>query len=184
MKRLFAILILSISLIGIGNAQNSWDKSTALWVSDSLWNDIYVPDTLFAISGTDTLGTLIDTSVAQTSVEIPLDYQYEWLNLTCIDSGATYDDSIMVEYPIYKFAKSSTNPRQPLAVTDTVWQPVQFIRDSSWTNISGALLVDDNSTKSYQIFVANYPSIRVRMINATLVENRIFWFMAQANRKR
>lgn len=181
MRKLLVALIL---LVGISHAQNSWDKSTALWVSDSLWNGIYVPDTVFAISGTDTLGSMIDTSVAQTSVEIPLDYQYEWLNLTCIDSGATYDDSIMVEYPIYKFAKSITNPRQPLAVTDTIWHPVHFIRDSSWTNISGALLVDDNSTKSFQIFVANYPSIRVRMLNATLVDNRIFWFMAQANRKR
>jgi len=177
MRKLLVALIL---LVGISHAQNSWDKSTALWVSDSLWNGIYVPDTVFAISGTDTLGSMIDTSLAQTVVEIPLDYQYEWLNLTCIDSGTTYDDSIMVEYPIYKFSKASGK----LAVTDTVWQPVQFIRDSSWTNISGALLVDDNSIKSYQIFVANYPSIRVRMVNATLVDNRIFWLMAQANRKR
>jgi hypothetical protein len=122
---------------------------------------------------------MIDTSLAQTSVEIPLDYQYEWLNLTLIDTGTTYDDSIKVEYPIYTFKKVSGK----LAITDTVWQPVQFIRDSSWTNISG-VLVDDNSVKSYRIFVADYPSIRVSMVNATLVNNRIFWLMAQANRKR
>lgn len=160
MKRLLIAIAL---LTGLVNAQNYLDKGNAFILYDSLWNDIYVPDTV----------------AAQTFVEIPLNYQYEWLNLTAIDSGTTYDDSIMVEYPIYKVRLTSGK----MAVRDTVWQPVQFIRDSSWTNISGGLLVDDNSTKSYQIFVANYPSIRIRMINATLVENRVFWFIAQANRK-
>jgi len=156
------------------------DRGNSFILYDSLSNAIYVPDTVFAISGTDTLGSMIDTSAAKTTVEIPLNFDFEWLNLTAIDSGTTYDDSIKVEYPIYTVAITSGK----MAVTDTIWQPVQFIRDSSWTNISGGLLVDDNSTKSFQIFVANYPSIRVNMVNTVAVENRVWRFIAQANRKR
>ena len=180
MRKLFAVLLFTIALVGIGNAQNSMNIGSTFVVYDSLWNDIYVPDTVFAISGTDTLGSMIDTSEAQTVVIIPLGGEYDWLTLTAIDTGTTYDDSIMVEYSNYKVALTSGK----MAVIDTVWQPVQFIRDSSWTNISGALLVDDNSTKSFQIFVGDYESIRVRMINATAVENRVWRFIAQANRKK
>lgn len=174
------LLIALMLLTGVSFAQNYLERANGFVVYDSLWNGIYVPDTVFAISGTDTLGSMIDTSAAQTTVEIPLDYNFEWLNLTAIDSGTTYDDSIKVEYPIYTVKLVLGK----MAVTDTIWQPVQFIRDSSWTNISGALLVDDNSTKSFQIYVGDYPSIRVRMVNATLVDNRVWRFLAQASRKK
>lgn len=173
------LLIAIVLLTGLVNAQNSLNLGSTLVVYDSLWNDIYVPDTVFAISGTDTLGSMIDTSAAQTVVEIQLGGEYEWLTLTAIDTGTTYDDSIMVEYPNYQVALTLGK----VVVTDTVWQPVQFIRDSSWTNISGALIVDDSSVRSFQIFVGNYQSIRVRMLNATLVENRVWRFIAQATRK-
>ena len=69
------LLIAIVLLTGLVNAQNYLERGNAFVLYDSLWNSIYVPDTVFAISGTDTLGSLIDTSAAQTVVEIPLKIQ-------------------------------------------------------------------------------------------------------------
>lgn len=162
MKRLFLILML---FSGLCSAQNFFERGQGMWISDSLWNDIYV-------SGTD-------TTAAQSSVEISLNFDYDWAVITAIDSGTTYTDSCIVEYGSPTFARNSSGKIVP---TDTTWQTVQFMRDSSWTNTN--LIPDNASVKSYRMFVGDYEVIRMRMTNAVAVENRIWKFQLQASRKR
>jgi len=176
MKKLILFLMI---LSGISLAQtNFFDRGSGFWMVDSLWNSKYIPDTVFAISGSDTLGSLIDTLSAQTTVEIPLNYNYDWLSITAIDTGTTYTDSCIVEYGVPSFSRIAGK----LTPTDTIWQRVQFMRDSSWTNTN--LIPDNASVRSYQIYVGDYEVIRVRMTNAVLVNNRIWKFYAQASKKK
>jgi hypothetical protein len=126
---------------------------------------IFVNDSLHN-SWIDTVGT-DDTTAAVTSKELTLKYQYDFLTISLKDTGATYDDSIMVEF---------TDPDQ------TAWYPVSYIKDSTMTNVTQPL-VDDNSQHSFLVYVAPYYKIRIRMINTVAVENRVFYFTLQAARK-
>ena len=163
MKKLLAILILSISLIGIGNAQDTFQINTSLFWADSLWDGIHI----------DTVG-VDDTTAANTTSELRLNYQYDWMNIVAVDTGVTYDDSVLVEYAVYPLASN--------AVSDTIWTIVQFMRDSSWTNVN--MMLNDNAITSYKVFVGDYDLIRVRIVNVNAVENRIFKFYATLSRKR
>ena len=179
MKKLIAILILFISFISI--AQDKLDTNTGLSWADSLWG---VSDTLFVVDSvfrtTDTV-VVRDTVVGHNTSYLNLNKNFDWMNITAIDTGATYDDSCVVEYGVYIVEPNSSSPSS-ITITDTIWQRVQFMRDSSWTNTN--LIVDDASVKSYQVFVGDYDLIRVRMTNVQAVNNRIFKFYATLSRKR
>lgn len=177
MKSLIVALIflgmgyaLAIDTTGVSRApiqSQPVDRGQGLSWVDSLWNGVYVLPVDSQFRSADTL-VVLDTLTAQASATLNLNFDYDWMNITVQDSGDTYDDSCIVEY---KNAGSD-------------WQPVQFMRDSSWTNVNGRFLIDDSSVKSYSIFVGLYEQIRVRMLNATLVDNRVFRFWAQASRKK
>jgi hypothetical protein len=83
------------------------------------------------------------------------------------DTGATYDDSIMVEF---------SDP------AETAWYPVQYIKDSTFTNIA-LPLVDDASQRAFMVYVSPYYKIRIRMTNVQAIDNRVFYFTIQAARK-
>jgi hypothetical protein len=125
---------------------------------------IFVNDSLHN-TWIDTVG-VDDTTAAVTSKELTLKYQYDFITVTLTDTGATYDDSIMVEF---------TNPDQ------TAWYPVT-IKDSTGA-VKIQPLVDDASQHSYLFDAGTYYKIRVRLINATAVTNRVFYFTLQASRK-
>lgn len=126
---------------------------------------IFVNDSLHNI-WIDTAG-VDDTTAAVTSKELTLKYQYDFLTISLRDTGTTYDDSIMVEF---------TNPDQ------TAWYPVQFIRDSTYSNVTQPL-VDDDSQHSYLVYAGSYYKIRIRLINTVAVNNRVFYFTLQAAKK-
>ena len=163
MKKLLSIIILSISLIGIGNAQDTFQINTSLFWADSLWDGILI----------DTVG-VDDTTTANLTSELRLNGQYDWMNIVAVDTGATYDDSVLVEYAVYPLASN--------AVSDTVWTVVQFMRDSSWTNVN--MMLNDDAITSYKVFVGDYDFIRVRMVNVDAVQDRVFKFYAILSRKR
>lgn len=126
---------------------------------------IFVNDSLHT-QWIDTVG-VDDTTAAVTSKELTLKYQYEFLTISLKDTGTTYDDSIKVEF---------TNP------DETAWYPVQFIKDSTFSNVTQPL-VDDNSQHSYMVYVGAYYKIRIRMTNVAAVNNRVHYFTLQAAKK-
>lgn len=142
-------------------------RGQGLFWSDSLWNGKYVLPVDSQFYAADTI-VVLDTLTAQASATLNVNFDYDWLTITAQDSGTTYDDSCIVEFK----------------TPNGTWQPVQFMRDSSWTNTNGRFIVDDASVKSYKIFIGDYEVIRVRMLNAELVENRVWRFWAQASHKR
>jgi len=157
MKQLLTALIF-ILFIGVNFAQTKAITTGTYW-ADSLYQDYPA-----VTDSTDSLAVL------------RLNFLYDWMNITVVDTGTTYDDSCMVEYGVYALTGQ--------IVTDTIWQPVQFMRDSSWTNINGGrFLVDDASTHSYKINIGDYDIIRVRMLNAEIVAGRVWWFYATLSKK-
>lgn len=153
MKKLILSLLL---LVGISTAQIKLEKGGNLFWADSL-------------------------SSTRTTSELEVNGQFDYMNITAIDTGTTYTDSCVVEYAVYRLNQSSTVPPK-VAVYDTIWQKVQFMRDSSWTNTN--LIPDNASVKSYQVFIGDYDLIRVRMTNVQVVSNRVFKFYAILSRKR
>jgi len=170
MKTLLTLLIAGLFITV--QAQVYFDRSNGFFVADSLYQDY--PD-LTAESPID--------STNQSDI-IVLNFYYDWLNITAIDTGTVYDDSCVVEYPLYDYERDITKPRLTYKVTDTTWQKVQFMRDSSWTNVNGSFIVDDNSTKSYTIFVGDYESIRIRMTNEEIVAGRVWKYKLSASMKK
>ena len=179
MKALTVILFLILA--GIGFAQDSsyqtrnalikYTGTGALW-SDSLYNVLYVT--------TDTTYVGITVSEIDTLWEKPTsmfatNFLYDWMVITVQDTGTTYDDSLDLEYAVYTLNGG--------IITDTVWQKVQFMRDSSWTNVNGTFIVDDASVKSYTVFIGSYDLIRVSMTNVEAVTNRIARFWATLSKK-
>jgi len=158
------LILIALFAINIYSQETVTANSTLSW-TDSLWTGVWI----------DTVG-VDDTTAAQATSELRLNGQYDWMTITAVDTGTTYDDSCSIEAGIYVVAN--------YAITDTVWQKVQFMRDSSWTNTNGSFLVDDNSVKSYTVFVGNYDLIRVKMNNVELIDNRVFWFYALLSRKK
>jgi len=159
---LIAILLLTSSLF----AQKYYDVGSGFFINDSLYQDY--------ASVTDSTDS-IDV--------INLGFGFEWLTITAIDTGATYTDSIVVEYSMPGFAQSLTSRNLTYNQVDstTIWQKVQFMRDSSWTNTN--LIPDNNSTKSYQVFVGSYNKIRLRMTNEAIVEGRVWRYRVSAVKK-
>jgi hypothetical protein len=167
---LIAILLLTSSLF----AQKYYEVGSGFFINDSLYQDY--PD-LTAESPIDSTNTY-DI--------INLGFGFEWLTITAIDTGTTYTDSIVVEYSMPGFAQSLTSRNLTYNQVDstTIWQPVQFMRDSSWTAIvGGAIPIDNNSIHSYRVFVGSYDKIRVRMTNAALVAGRVWKYRISAVKK-
>jgi hypothetical protein len=155
-------LLLFIALLAINiQAQTEvWSDGVRAFWSDSLYQDY-----TGVVDSTDSIATF------------KLAFKYEWMNLTVQDSGTVYDDTCVVEYPVFTLHNK--------AITDTIWQRVQFMRDSSWTAIvGGAIPIDDNSVHSYQIFVGDYEAIRLRMTNAVIVAGRVWRFWATLSTKK
>jgi hypothetical protein len=170
MKKLLAILILSMSLIGIVNAQKYFDRGTGFFISDSLYQDY---------------AGITTSDSTDASDEISLNFDYDWLTITALDTGTTYTDSCIVEYAMYSVGYDTVyRPTTTYIVTGTIWQPVQFMRDSSWTNTNGYFLIDNSSIKSYKLFVGDYEKIRIRMLNSTIVAGRVWKYWIQASRKK
>ena len=167
MKHLLFFLLFTVGI----SAQIKQDANGGYYWSDSLWNAIYV----------DTVG-VDDTTAASTTSELSLNFQYDWMHITAIDTGATYDDSVVVEYGTKIYIPDTNRIGNANIVSDTLWQKVNFMRDSSWTNVN--IMVNDNAYTTYAVYVGNYDLIRVRMVNATAVENRIWKFYAILSRKR
>lgn len=126
---------------------------------------IFVNDSLHT-QWIDTVG-VDDTTAAATYKTLTLKYQYDFINITLTDTGATYDDTLTVEF---------TNP------DETAWYPVQFIKDSTYSNVT-LPLIDDASQHSYMIYVGNYYKIRIRMTNVQAINNRVHYFTLQAAKK-
>lgn len=126
---------------------------------------IFINDSLHT-QWIDTVG-VDDTTAAVTYKTFTTKYQYDFITVSLTDTGATYDDSIMVEF---------SNP------DETAWYPVAYIKDSTMTNVVQPL-VDDASQHSFLLFVAPYYKIRIRMTNVQAVNNRVFYFTLQAAKK-
>ena len=176
-KVLIFIAMLTISI----SAQIKLEKGGVLFWADSLWgaNDtLIVTDSIFRTA--DTV-VVVDSIAGHTSSVLELNGQFDWMNITAIDTGTTYDDSCVVQYGILKIWKDASTPYAVVRY-DTLWQRVQFMRDSSWTNTN--FIVDGNSTKSYRVFVGDYDLIRVYMSNVQAVNNRLFRFYATLSRKK
>ena len=161
MKKLILLVLFLVPFI---YGQNIWDTGTGEYLSDSLWNN-YLVDT---VGVDDTLFT------PKTSVMIPLDFSYDFGNITAIDTGSSYTDTAVVQYAIFD--------RNKTGMIDTIWQPLQFMRDSSWTNTN--LIPTAASVKSYSFFVGDKSLIRVYMTNVEAIINRIFYFKMQLSKKK
>ena len=159
---LIAILLFTSSLF----AQKYYEVGSGFFINDSLYQDY--------ASVTDSTDS-IDV--------IQLGFGFDFLTITAIDTGTTYTDSVVVEYAMPGFAQSLTSRNLTYNQVDstTIWQKVQFMRDSSWTNTN--LIPDNNSTKSYMVFVGNYEKVRVRMTNEQLVAGRVWKYRVSANKK-
>lgn len=160
---LLAILLLTTSIF----AQKYYEVGNGFFVNDSLYQDY--PG--------------ISTDSTNITDEISLGFGFEWLTITAIDTGTTYTDSVTVEYAMPGFSVSYSRgvPIYNQVDSTTIWQKVQFMRDSAWTNTN--LIPDNGSVKSYTVFVKGYYKIRLRMTNATLVAGRVWKYRISAVKK-
>jgi hypothetical protein len=95
----------------------------------------------------------------------------------------TYDDTIYVDKG-FKVLVPDTNVIGNIAMkSDTLWYPLQFLRDSTWTNVTQPL-VDDNSIRTFTGFIGDAELLRIRMANDEIVAGRVFKFYAILSRKR
>ena len=170
-KLIFLLLICTLSVF----AQYGVLSGGLQLPKASIWDDsLYTTwiDTLAAGSTDD------DTTVAKTTVYIPLDFEYEWLVLTAIDTGATYDDSVKIWGTYYEL-----KPTQ-LEVSDTSQTSVIYLRDSTWTQLTAALLpVDDASIHTYTVWAGALGGIILELSNVEAVNNRVWYFKLQATKK-
>ena len=160
MKKLILFLLLSIPLFAQTKEVNG-----GLYWADSLYIDY--------------------TGVADSSDTISvldMGFGYDWLTITAIDTGSVLTDSIVVEEGTLIYSADTLNPGTAWQISDTLWSPVNFMRDSTWTNANVIASAGGNIT--YQVYVANYELIRVRMTNVEGVGDRVWRFYAVLNRKK
>ena len=131
--------------------------------------------TIFNIGG----AILVSDSLKQTSPTsadtihyIPLNFDYDWMNITAIDTGSTFTDSVVVEYATYNYTRKTGTTRR-FEISDTNWNDVQFMKDSIWSDVD--IMANAGANSSYTIFVGGYHLIRIRMTNAEVVADRV-WF--------
>jgi len=157
----------------------SFDKGTGILWTDSLWNGVYVLPVDSQFYATDTI-VVLDTLTAHTSVMIPLDFEYDFGNITCIDTSTTID-TVRLEYAVFDYGLKSGTTRR-FEATDTTWQLLPYVRDSSWANTG--LTPDGESIHSYSFWVGDQSLIRVYMANAVIVNNGVFKFKLQISKKK
>lgn len=150
------------------------------WI-DSLWNGVYVMPNDTSFTATDTT-VILDTLSANVDVEITLNFEYDFLTLTVIDTGTTYTDSCIAEFAAYEFNKVVTGNRPKYTIKETYWNSINFLKDSTWT--SGNLVPNNDLRQTYTAFVGNLAKIRLRMTNLEAVNNRVWKFIIQASRKK
>ena len=170
-KLIFLLLICTLSVF----AQYGELTGGFAYPRATIWDD-----SLYAIT-IDTSAAPDDTLSTQTTVYIPLDFEYEWITLTAIDTGTTYDDSIKVWGTYYEI-----KPNQ-LSVEDTSQTSIPFFRDSTWTQLTTSLLpVDDSSVHTYTIWAGALGGIILEFSNvapAIGTSPRTWYYKLQATRK-
>jgi hypothetical protein len=167
MKRLIIFVLLTIPLFG----QIKTEVPNGYFWSDSLWNGIWV----------DTVG-VDDTTAAHASAILDVGFNYDWMTITCIDTGETFDDSVRVYIGTIIYTPASGGTSQKPAKSDTLWNVASFLRDSTWTNLN--TLVDDASQHTYTVFVGDARLVKVSLDNLTLTKDRVFWFYATLSKKK
>ena len=163
MKTLILALLMAFTL----QAQTIFDIGTGILVSD-------------------TLKQSSTASTVDTIDYIPLNYEYDWLNITVIDTGATYTDSLVAEYPTHSYTLKSGTTRR-WEISDTTWADVQFMKDSTWGDVD--VMANSDAISGYRIFVGDYLEVRIRMTNVEVIDSiavadRSVWYKAQAVRKK
>lgn len=172
MKKILTTIFLLLLSVSVSAQIVPKGTVGAFWV-DSLHSSIYV-DTL-AAGGTDD-----DTTVARTTTAtFTTNLDYEWITYTVKDTGSLRTDSVLVEemYPTSLSGKGSN-----ATVTTWAWRILNFVRDSSWTNVNEYGIV--STSTSYTAFIGVSWAIRFRKINATVAENEVTWIYAVLARKR
>ena len=169
---IFVIIVFAGVSLFPQSSMDPRDVSTGLFVSDSL-HTAWI-DTLAVGSEDD------DTLAAKTYKYLRLDFSFSEMNITVQDTGTTYDDSLKIEWGEIKYTKG--NNSRAYTKTDTVWHPIPFIRDTTWTIVTQPL-VDDASVHSYFVWCSSYWIIRISMINVQAVFNRVMYFYIQAAKK-
>jgi hypothetical protein len=166
MKTLIVFLMLVGGLIAQDLPSVFYSDNGFLW-ADSLWNDLYV----------DTVG-VDDTTAANQYVYAKLNYQYEWLNIAGIDTGATYTDSVIVQYATHNYAWDTDIMNY--GISDTTWHFPPFMRDTTWTNVN--YITGADAVTTVKVHVSDYDLIRIGLVGDG-VENRVWKFKAQATLK-
>lgn len=161
MKQLIIFLLLSISLFG----QIKKDIPNGYFWSDSLYQDC---------------AGITDSTKATSILDIGMNY--DWMTITCVDTGATYDDSVTVDLGVILYEPASGGTAQNAVVSDTLWNILPYMKDSTWSDIT--ILVDDNAQKTYTAAVGFARLVRVNLINVNIVANRVFKFYATFSRKK
>lgn len=152
-----------MSITGLGQTVENRRKTqmftgNGFYAADSLWQDY--------------TGVTDSTHQADT---IKLNYQYEWFNITAIDTGTSVTDSIVVEYYTPDFTLAAGGVYTESAGS---WNVIPFMRDSTWTNLN--LIVSAGAYLSYKMHVADYNLIRIRMTNTQVVAGRVWKYRGQA----
>ena len=151
--------LILLALVGVTFAQSEMILNTTgnlAFVNDSLYY-VYI----------DTAGVDDTLSAVVSKYWVPQG-RYDWMTYTIADTGASIDDTIIVKY------------QQPGM---TAWYPVEFIRDSTWTNITQPA-VDDNAQHSYQVFVGPYYKVGFFLTNtATLDTGHVAYIKITASKK-
>lgn len=161
MKQLFLFLFFGAITYGQVNfpvsKYESSEGSVGIYVSDSLWTDGWI----------DTSATPDDTLAERISKKIILDFDYDWAIIELIDTGTTYDDSLIVEMGVVEVAGSNVG-------VDTSWHNIS-LRDTTWSVVNGTL-VDDNSRHIYSTYYPLGSAIRIRITNVQTVLSRVHYF--------
>ena len=150
-------------------------KGNGFWFYDSLWTGNYTLDSTSTMTTTDTT-VILDTVYARTSVIIPLNFDYDWLQIAVYDSGTYLDDTLKIERGVIIYdSKTAT-------ASDTVWYGVNF-KDSTFTDVSTLVPVDDNSTHLYTIWDAIMGLYKISITNVEVVANRVTYIWGSAKKR-
>ena len=157
--KILATLLMAFVLTGIVKAQEIFPTISG--------EGIFADDSLYC-TYIDTSATPDDTLTAVTYKVFFNDYRYDFATISIRDTGASIDDTVTVEY------SNAHNLGE--------WYPVEFMRDSTWTNVT-LPLTDDNSQHSYVLYIAPYYAVRVRRTNTVNDTANVTYFNFQAQKK-
>lgn len=139
-------LLILLAFMGMTFAQSEMFLTTS-------GNLEFANDSLYYVF-IDTSATPDDTLAAVVSKFIAPQGRYDWMTYTVRDTGTSIDDTVIVKY------------QQPGM---TAWYPVEFMRDSTWTNVTQPV-VDDNSQHSYTVFIKPYYKVGFFLTNTATLD--------------